>query len=63
MTQASKQKRRGRYAEKKRLGLVPHIYDKNSRSFQAGAWKNWNDRELRERAAFDLAARSYTMSH
>lgn len=48
MAQATRQKRRGRYAEKKRLGLVPHAYDKNSKSFQAGAWKNWPEHEARE---------------
>lgn len=48
MAQSTKQKRRGRYGEKKRLGLVPHNYDKNSRSFQAGAWKHWNSYEASE---------------
>lgn len=60
MTQTKKQKKRGRYTEKKRLGLVPHSYDKNSRSFQAGAWKNWSNLELRQRAECgDQAAHSY----
>lgn len=47
MSQASKQKRRGRYAEKKRLGLVPFFYDKNSKGFHQGAWKNWPREEVR----------------
>lgn len=34
------------YRKKVLLGLVPHIYDKNSKSFQAGAWKNLPPEEL-----------------
>lgn len=31
----------GRYQHKVRLGLVPFRYDKDTRSFNEGAWKNW----------------------
>lgn len=34
-------KKTSRYQEKRRLGLVPHRYDKDSRSFNLGAHKNW----------------------
>ena len=35
------QKKKGRYQIKKEAGLVPHVYDRDSRSFMEGAWKNW----------------------
>lgn len=50
------------YQEKRRRGLVPHHYDRDSKSFQAGAYKHWSghrqtdaarvkvDREFLERA-------------
>jgi hypothetical protein len=31
------------YALKKRQGLVPTHYDRTSRSFNEGAWKNWRN--------------------
>jgi hypothetical protein len=48
------------YALKKARGLVPHPYDRNSRSFQQGAEKNWPSRwDHMERAT---AARKETAS-
>lgn len=35
------QKILGRYQQKVRAGLVPHRYDKDSKSFLMGAYKNW----------------------
>lgn len=35
------QKKKGRYQAKRALGLVPFQYDRDSRSFLEGAWKNW----------------------
>jgi hypothetical protein len=32
---------KGRYQVKRELGLVPHLYDTDSKSFLEGAWKNW----------------------
>lgn len=37
-------KKKGRYQVKKDAGLVPHIYDRDSRRFSEGAWKNWPHR-------------------
>lgn len=36
------------YALKRERGLVPHQYDKGSRSFNRGAWKNWSYQEMRK---------------
>ena len=33
-------KKLGRYQQKVRLGLVPFMYDRNSKQFAQGAWKN-----------------------
>ncbi len=35
------EKKLGRYQQKARQGLVPFRYDREGRSFKAGAWKNW----------------------
>lgn len=47
---------KGRYQIKKEQGLVPSIYDRNSKRYQAGAWPNLsreayrtNQRALTER--------------
>ena len=45
------QRKKGRYQVKKEAGLVPHNYDRESRSFMEGAWKNWphnRDKETRK---------------
>lgn len=34
------------YARKVALGLVPADYDKSSKRFQLGAWKNLNRQEM-----------------
>ncbi len=34
-------KKVGRYQQKMRQGMVPHVYDKSSKSFLAGAHKHW----------------------
>ncbi len=34
-------KKKGRYQQKADQGLVPHRYDRDSKSFREGAWKNW----------------------
>ena len=34
-------KKKGRYQQKADAGLVPHRYDRDSRSFREGAFKNW----------------------
>jgi hypothetical protein len=46
------QKEKKGYARKVERGLVPHVYDKNGRSFQQGAWKNLSlsDAETNRRA-------------
>lgn len=41
-------KKQGRYQVKKRQGLVPSYYDRDSRSFAAGAFKNWPPQAYRE---------------
>jgi hypothetical protein len=48
MAQQARNKKIGRYREKVRLGLVPSNYDRNSRSFGLGAWKNWSPSEAHE---------------
>ncbi len=35
------EKKLGRYQQKRRLGLVPYRYDRESKPFKAGAWRNW----------------------
>lgn len=34
-------RKKGRYQVKRDMGLVPFLYDRDSRSFLDGAWKNW----------------------
>lgn len=47
-------KPQGRYAEKRERGLVPHRYDRDSKRFQSGAWKNLTKAEAAcNRAAVD----------
>lgn len=41
--------RKSRYRVKKELGLVPHVYDKNSRSFSEGAWRHWPHRRDKDK--------------
>lgn len=41
MVKKTGERKKGRYQQKMEKGLVPHQYDKNSRRFLDGAWKNW----------------------
>lgn len=41
MTKKTGVRTKGRYQQKREAGLVPHHYDRDSRSFSEGAWKHW----------------------
>lgn len=51
-------KTKSRYQQKKDKGLVPHQYDKNSKSFLAGATK-WNKNEKADRQLLAMRTTKY----
>lgn len=38
----NKQREKKGYALKKERGIVPFVYDRDSKRFKEGAWKHWD---------------------